>query len=154
MKDNAVAFIAIAVGLFLIGGGMIKTARGIRNNNPGNLRISSNDWKGKVPKEKNTDGSFEQFISPEYGIRALFIDLRSKINRGLNTVEKIMRVYAPTNENNTVAYITAIENMTGIPRNKVITVSDIPKILPAIIRVENGTQPYTDTQLKTAYSMA
>lgn len=140
-------------GLAIFGAGFMKTSRGIRNNNPGNLRISENAWQGKVPVAQNTDGSFEQFISPEYGIRALFIDLRSKINRGLNTVEKIMNVYAPPNENNTIAYITAIENMTGIGRNKTITVNEIPAIIPAIIKVENGTQPYTDAQLKTAYAM-
>jgi hypothetical protein len=140
-------------GLAIFGAGFMRLSRGIRNNNPGNLRISENAWRGKVPIEQNTDGAFEQFISPEYGIRALFIDLRSKINRGLNTVEKIMNVYAPPNENNTIAYITAIENMTGIRRNKVITVDDIPKIVPAIIKVENGIQPYTDAQLKSAYAM-
>lgn len=128
-------------------------ARGIRNNNPGNLKISSNDWQGKVPKAQNTDGVFEQFISPEYGIRALFIDLRSKLNRGVNTIEKILPIYAPTTENNTAAYIASVENISGVPRNKVLTVADLPKIIPAFIKVENGSQPYTDSQLKTAYSM-
>lgn len=146
-------WIVIIGGLTLFGASFMKTSRGIRNNNPGNLRISENAWQGKVPVAQNTDGVFEQFISPEYGIRALFIDLRSKINRGLNTIEKIMNVYAPPTENNTIAYITAIENMTNIPRNKVITVNDIPKIVPAIIKVENGIQPYTDAQLKSAYAM-
>lgn len=128
-------------------------ARGIRNNNPGNLKISSNDWKGKVPKTQNTDGVFEQFISPEYGIRALFIDLRSKLNRGVNTIEKILPIYAPTTENNTAAYITSVENISGIARNKVLTVADLPRIIPAFIKVENGSQPYTDAQLKSAYAM-
>lgn len=152
MKD-LMPWLIILGGLAIFGVGVMKTSRGIRNNNPGNLRISENAWQGKVPVAQNTDGAFEQFISPEYGIRALFIDLRSKINRGLNTIDKIMHVYAPTNENNTIAYITAIENMTGIGRNKTITVNEIPAIIPAIIKVENGSQPYTDAQLKKAYSM-
>lgn len=42
-----------------------KTPRGIRNNNPMNLRISSNAWRGKIP---GTDKSFETFIDPEHGI--------------------------------------------------------------------------------------
>lgn len=152
MKD-LLPWLMIIGGLTIFGVGFMKTSRGIRNNNPGNLRISENAWQGKVPVAQNTDGAFEQFISPEYGIRALFIDLRSKINRGLNTVEKIMNVYAPPTENNTIAYITHIENITGIPRNRALSVNDIPAIIPAIIRVENGSQPYTDTQLKTAYAM-
>ena len=146
-------WLLIIVGLGVTGVGIMKTSRGIRNNNPGNLRISSNDWKGKVPKAQNTDGDFEQFTAPEYGIRALFIVLRCKLGRGINTIEKIMHVYAPTNENNTTTYIAAIENMTGIGRNKTVTVNDIPKLIPAIIKVENGSQPYTDAQLKKAYSL-
>ncbi|MCA9329527.1 hypothetical protein KDA11_02695, partial [Candidatus Saccharibacteria bacterium] len=35
------------------------TPRGIRNNNPGNIRISNNQWRGKIPVSQNTDGSFE-----------------------------------------------------------------------------------------------
>jgi hypothetical protein len=152
MKD-LVPLLLIIGGAAILGVGVMKTSRGIRNNNPGNLRISANAWQGKVPVEQNTDGAFEQFITPEHGIRALFIDLRSKINRGLDTVEKIMNVYAPPNENNTIAYITAIENMTGISRFKTVNVNDIPKLIPAIIKVENGVQPYTDAQLKAAYAM-
>lgn len=145
--------ILLLIGLAVFGGTVLMKARGIRNNNPGNLKISSNDWQGKVPKAQNTDGVFEQFISPEYGIRALFIDLRSKLNRGVNTIEKILPIYAPTTENNTAAYIASVENISGVPRNKVLTVADLPKIIPAFIKVENGSQPYTDSQLKTAYSM-
>lgn len=139
--------------LLMVGSTMLNTPRGIRNNNPGNLRITSNAWKGKLPPELNTDGAFEQFSSPELGIRALYIDLRSKINRGLNTITKIMSVYAPPNENNTRAYIEYIENVSGINRDYILSENHIPAIIPPIIKMENGTQPYTDTQFKVAYSL-
>lgn len=55
--------------------------RGIRNNNPLNIKIG-NDWKGEVP---NTDGTFEQFESMEYGLRAEL--LSSSTNTSVNMDE-------------------------------------------------------------------
>lgn len=150
--DKNLFFILLG-GILLMGANKYFTARGIRNNNPGNLKISSNAWKGKKSVLENTDGVFEQFTTPEYGIRALYIDLRSKINRGVNTIDKILNIYAPDNENNTIAYINSVESISGINRNKTLSINDIPSIIPAIIKVENGTQPYTDSLLKLAYSM-
>jgi hypothetical protein len=134
--------------------GMTAQARGIRNNNPGNIKITNNAWKGKLPVSKNTDGTFEQFETPEHGIRALFIDLRSKLKRGLNTVEKIIPVYAPATDNNDVmSYIMSVVTESGLPANKVLSVVDLPAIIPAIIKHENGFNPYSGAQLKKAYSM-
>ena len=39
--------------------------RGIRNNNPGNIR-HGNDWQG-ISKEQ-PDPAFCTFVSPEYGL--------------------------------------------------------------------------------------
>src|SRR5262245_28843201 len=70
--------------------------RGIRNNNPGNIRLNkNNDWTGKVPADKNTDGSFEQFTDYKYGVRALIILLRNYINGGKNTITKVFESFAP-----------------------------------------------------------
>lgn len=77
--------------------------RGIRNNNPLNIRIG-NKWKGETPE--NTDGVFEQFTRMEYGVRAAFILLRRYINRyHLDSVQKIVSRWAPRNENHTEKYI-------------------------------------------------
>ena len=36
--------------------------RGIRNNNPLNIRLNpDNRWQGRVPPKHNSDGAFEQF---------------------------------------------------------------------------------------------
>lgn len=48
---------------------MAKIARGERNNNPGNIRHGSK-WQGLSAEQ--TDKDFCQFISPEYGIRAIY----------------------------------------------------------------------------------
>ncbi|MFI3272941.1 MAG: structural protein, partial [Pseudomonadota bacterium] len=42
--------------------------RGIRNHNPGNIR-HGDDWQGL--RDTQTDKNFCQFVSPEFGIRAL-----------------------------------------------------------------------------------
>lgn len=50
--------------------------RGIRNNNPGNLRWGD-PWQGLVPEAQRTDKDFCQFVAPAWGIRALAITLIS-----------------------------------------------------------------------------
>ena len=58
--------------------------RGYRNNNPLNLRISNNNWAGKV--YNNTDGAFEQFSSMAYGYRAAFMTIRKYLYRFRNHI--------------------------------------------------------------------
>ena len=46
--------------------------RGIRNNNPGNIRNSdATDWKGEVNAFAKKDTSFEEFVDMPHGYRAL-----------------------------------------------------------------------------------
>lgn len=122
------------------------TARGIRNNNPGNIRWGD-DWKGLVPKPERTDKSFCQFVKPEYGIRAMIIILRNyQRKHGLNTVSGIIKRWAPPNENDTQSYINSVAQATGVSPDQPIDTIDsrfMMKLLPAIIRHENGEQPYS-----------
>lgn len=117
-------------------------ARGLRNNNPGNIRISAANWQGKIAP--NTDGAFEQFDTPENGIRAIAKILKKYSARGVNTIDKIIRTWAPANENNSDAYVAAVEKKTGINRHTVLLYPhDLYAIVPAIIKHENGINPYT-----------
>lgn len=120
-------------------------SRGIRNNNPGNIRWG-NEWKGLVPQAQRTDKSFCQFISPEYGIRAMIIILRNYQSKyGLKTITGIVKRWAPPNENNTQAYIRSVAKATGTDADKPIDLTDSRKLIPllqAIIKHENGSQPY------------
>lgn len=124
---------------------MTNSPRGIRNNNPGNIRWGD-DWKGLVPKEQRTDKAFCQFTAPEYGIRAMIVILRNyQRKHGLNTVTGIIRRWAPTNENNTQAYIDSVAKSTGVTPDQFVHTDDsrfMMKLLQAIIRHENGEQPY------------
>lgn len=86
--------------------------RGIRNNNPLNIRVG-NKWIGEV--ENPTDKDFEQFVSMAYGLRAGFVLLRRYINRyHLKTIEDIISRWAPPAENNTGRYCRQVSNLTGI----------------------------------------
>lgn len=119
--------------------------RGLRNNNPGNLVLTTIAWKGKVPNAQNTDGKFEQFTQPLWGIRAMFIDVRGDIEKdGLNTIRKLITEYAPKFENNTAAYIQSVVNQVGIGSDTRILPAHYLNLLKAIIKHENGKQPYSD----------
>ncbi|QGF27475.1 structural protein [Pantoea eucalypti] len=122
-----------------------KIPRGIRNNNPGNIRWGD-EWKGLVPEAQRTDKSFCQFASPEFGIRAMIIILRNYQSKyGLKTITGIIKRWAPPNENDTQAYILSVVKATGADADKPIDLTDSRKLFPllqAIIRHENGTQPY------------
>jgi hypothetical protein len=119
---------------------IVSTVRGIRNNNPGNIRISSNAWQGKI--SPNTDGAFEQFDTMESGIRALGKTLLNYSRLyGLNTVAGIIARWAPGHENPTDAYVSAVAQRLGVAPSQTIMVSDratLEKLARAIINFENG----------------
>lgn len=114
-------------------------ARGIRNNNPGNLIKTSIKWAGKLPN--SSDSRFEQFYSIALGARAMMKDIYSDITRkGQNTIYKLITAYAPPHENNTQAYITRVESITGIYKHKTLK-GDLPtlkRLAEAMSLVENG----------------
>ena len=131
------------------------SARGIRNNNPGNIR-KGEKWKGL--SEHQTDSSFCIFVSPEYGIRALVKILLTYYKKyKLNTVKKIISRYAPPSENETESYIKSVANQLGVASDEEINLSSVAVLavlLRAIIRHENGEQPYSDEQILKGIHLA
>lgn len=113
--------------------------RGIRNNNPLNIRVG-NSWRGEV--SHSTDKSFEQFQTMEYGIRAGFVILKRYINHyGRNTIRKIISAWAPYNENNTEVYIQTVSIRSGIAAEQPVRFEDkdtMVDIVSAMICVECG----------------
>ncbi|WP_340616525.1 structural protein [Xenorhabdus entomophaga] len=128
--------------------------RGIRNHNPGNIR-HGDKWQGL--RDIQTDKSFCQFVAPEYGIRAMLKILRNYDRKyGLNTIRQIISRWAPTNENNTEAYIAYVCKMVGVPSSVVIDVENVntmSKLVKAIIQMENGQQPYSDAVITRAFEL-
>lgn len=131
---------------------MSRPARGERNNNPGNIRHGSK-WQGLSTQQ--TDPSFCQFVSPEYGIRAIYKLLQTYQKKyELNTVESIIDRYAPPNENNTTGYINRAAKDIGVSVNEPINVSSKPvaiALATAIVGVELGYQPYSQKVFKDAW---
>lgn len=121
-------------------------SRGIRNHNPLNIRRTGKDqWKGLA--EVQTDRSFCQFKSLEWGWRAAFYLLTKTYYRKyrLYTIRSIICRWAPPNENNTVSYIANVSRITGIDPDEPI---GIPQERPsrwmavgvAMAIQENGTE--------------
>jgi hypothetical protein len=129
--------------------------RGIRNNNPGNLIISRIPWKGKVPVKENSDKKFEQFYKMVFGIRAMIMDIKNDIvKKELDTIQKLISVYAPPNENDTISYIKSVSEQTGINKDDTIIVErDIFPLVKAISFHENGGHFITNEQIEEAYGM-
>lgn len=130
-------------------------ARGIRNNNPGNLEYSkSNPWSGQT----GDDGRFAKFETPEHGIRALGRNLISYQRQGIDTVNDIINRWAPPEDNNnTSAYIEAVCAQLGVTPDQTLDASNpdtLKALCAAIIHHENGNQPYSDQQLSTGVSAA
>ena len=115
--------------------------RGIRNNNPLNLRVGNN-WKGEVSQP--TDLTFEQFTEMKWGVRAAFIVLRNYIKRHkLNTVRKIISRWAPANENNTQVYIKTVCERANLKPDEPISwdnTCQMIALLLAMCFVENGQE--------------
>ena len=118
--------------------------RGIRNNNPLNIRRSKDQWKGLA--DAQTDHAFCQFKSLEYGWRAAFYLLtRTYYHKyRLYTIRTIIRRWAPPGENNTEAYIANVSRLTGIDPDEPIGIpSERPSrwmmVGVAMAIQENGT---------------
>ena len=85
---------------FMSNGGEVTTY-----NNPGNLE-KGQGYAGETGKTYANDRErpFVVFDSPEMGVRALAMDLQTKIKRHEGDVNKIIAQYAPDNENDTKKY--------------------------------------------------
>lgn len=131
-----------------------KIPRGIRNNNPLNIRIG-NTWLGEV--KNPTDNEFEQFVHVCYGLRAGFILLKRYINRyKLNTIEKIISRWAPHNENNTRSYINQVARGMNIEPDTPLLYEDKNRMCALVyemVYVENG-QHIQMSEIVAAYRIA
>jgi hypothetical protein len=117
--------------------------RGIRNNNPGNIRITKDKWKGL--RAVQADKEFFQFITPKWGYRAMLRTLQNYRKRhGCETIGDFIRRWAPPSENNTTAYIRFVCNKMGVPPAYVPNVEDKATMCLfayAISYYENGVVP-------------
>ena len=130
------------------------TPRGIRNNNPLNIRIG-NTWFGEVCMP--TDTEFEQFSEMRYGVRAAFILLCRYIERyKLNNIAKICTRWAPKSENDTIKYIETVSKVSGIDvtqRLKFRDRMDMLNLFKGMCIAENGCK-IDDCDIEAGYELA
>lgn len=133
----------------------------VQNNNPGNLRGLEIPYQGKSGIAETKSGQFSKFDSPVYGMRALARDINVKINRGLNTIDKLISVYSPDGDtynqvrgHHSQAYIDYVSMKTGIPVDKELSNKDRFKLIKAITNFESGYQPWSDELIQAGIDKA
>ena len=95
--------------------------RGLRNNNPLNIRHSKDRWVGA--RKEQTDKAFVQFESMAYGYRAAWKTLESywryyhDLPKPFN-VRNIITRWAPPTENDTDNYIRTVLKLSGLGGNE------------------------------------
>lgn len=122
---------------------LVSGPRGLRNNNPGNIVRTKDAWKG-MSADQSADNRFVVFDAPVWGLRALARILRGYIAGGNTSIAQIISKWAPTNENNTQAYINAVSASMGISPFADVGLDDysMSKLMAAIVQHENGQQPF------------
>lgn len=115
--------------------------RGLRNNNPGNIRRNSDMFQGEVTPSRDKD--FKQFKTMAHGYRAVFKILSNYYrNYKLDTIRKMIGRWAPENENNTSAYVSLVSSYAGIGPDDLISFDreQMIRIVAGMSRVENGKE--------------
>ena len=139
------------------------TPRGIRNANPGNI-VAGADWQGLASRSDMTpqqlaESRFAVFKAPEWGIRAMAKVLHAyRVKHGLDTISGIIARWAPSSDGNNVkAYVGAVSEGTGFGADDRLDTTDpdvLEKLITAIIRHENGEQPYDPELIRNGIAMA
>lgn len=139
--------------------------RGIRNNNPGNIRWGD-PWLGLVLSAQRTDKDFCQFTDPKYGIRAMAVILLGYTkkkgtpgvgNDGLDTVREIISCWAPATENDTGSYIRSVATAMNVKPSQPLNLKDLTQmreLIKAIISHENGQLPYPNSLIEAGVNLA
>ena len=132
-----------------------RVPRGVRNNNPLNIR-KGNNWKGE--RSPQSDPAFEEFSCMVYGLRAGFKIIRTYMQRDpkCDTLAKIISRWAPPSENNTLSYINFVADRAGIRADRKLDFREsavMCAIVKAMCQIESNYTP-SDRLLATAYGMA
>ncbi len=123
--------------------------RGEKNFNPLNIRISTNQWVGKITPSDDPD--FEQFDNPIHGIRAGAKILLTYYRNGIDTISGIINKWAPKIENPTDAYIESVCNRSGFDADAhllMTSLDDIWPVIHAMIDFEQGECIYSEEDIK------
>jgi hypothetical protein len=118
--------------------------RGLRNNNPGNIRDFGINWRGRVETDNGPGGPFVVFDTMENGLRALMRNLYSRSNddgAGNTTIAAAITAWAPPSENDTRSYVNFVSVEAGLPSTSILNPRNsdmMAEIARAIVIKENG----------------
>lgn len=130
-------------------------SRGLRNNNPLNIRKNMTKWKGLSPIQ--SDSAFFQFTAPEWGYRAAFKILQTyKEEYGIKTLRGWISRWAPPCENSTLDYLHSVCKYSNINADEIIDIKDKQKmclIAAGMSKVENGVLPII-SDIEKGYKLA
>jgi hypothetical protein len=126
--------------------------KGLRNNNPLNIRFNpAIKWQGQIGACKH---GFVIFKCSDMGLRAAGRILRTcKYTHQSVTIAAIVSRWAPETENDTQNYIRVVEKLSGIKAHKTLRESDYPRVVAAMITMENGTQPFSLKRIEKAVAL-
>lgn len=115
--------------------------RGIRLNNPLNIRLSKTKWQGQATEQK--DESFVTFSTPVMGLRAAMRLLQNyQAKYDLLSVWEMISRWAPPKENDTGAYALNVAKLMGVDVNDdvdiIVHADAMIKMVKAMVRQENG----------------
>ena len=115
-------------------------SRGERNNNPGNLEASP--WTRSQPGYVGSDGRFAIFASMQDGINAQAKLIENYINRGFNTVEKIIQRYGndpgSADDASVANYKNYVANRLGVNKDSVLTKAYAATVAAVMGEFETG----------------
>ena len=131
-------------------------ARGIRNNNPGNIEYGTDQWDGMSATQD--DDRFIKFESPEMGIRAMSKIMQTYKNKhGIDTVAGVINRWAPPSENDTSRYASYVASRMGIGVDDQVDLSDtaiLSPLIQAMTFMENGENPYDEVVIGKGMQLA
>ncbi|HHS9743008.1 TPA: hypothetical protein ACTW90_005492 [Raoultella ornithinolytica] len=124
-------------------------ALGLRNNNPGNLRVA--------PNATGVNRGFVTYDNSNDGLAAMARQLMLYGDRGNNTLNSMIHTYAPRSENDTQSYINSVSAATGFQPQQRMDLHNpevLKSVMAAMIQHENGAQPYSEDDIRAAIQTA
>ena len=128
-------------------------SRGLRNRNPGNIRISKTKYLGEVTPSQ--DRAFKQFSTMAWGYRAMFVLLHTYKKNGHRTLRQMINRYAPPIENHTENYIASVSRWADVFADVTLDTNDPAVMIPvvsAMSRVENG-KPAVEADVREGWRL-
>lgn len=136
--------------------------RGVRNNNPGNVKRGPDQWRGLAPAAEQTDPVFWRFTSPAYGIRVVAYLLKVYQRRGQRTPRQLISGpggWAPVGvDGNPDGYAEFVADALGVtvdtPVDLVGNAAQLRRAVVAIIEFENSGYRYPDATVAEGIALA